>query len=189
VTLVPAVAVDWSVDRAAGMAALVLASLSVAVGILTAAGPGLGRALVPRGRGADGRGLHEALALATLAAIAVHVLAFATDPFFAVGPAAALVPFASPVRTFQVGLGQVAAYGIAALGLAYYARGRIGAARWRSAHRWIAAFWALAALHTFLAGSDVSRIWFAVAVLPPVSAVLVALGLHWLERVDAAARS
>jgi predicted ferric reductase len=188
-TPVPAVALDWSVDRAAGIAALVLASLSVAVGILSAAGPGLGRALVPRGLGADGRGLHEALALATLAAIFIHVLAFATDPFFAVGTAAALVPFASPVRTLEVGIGQVAAYGIAALGLAYYARGRIGAARWRRAHRWIATFWALAALHTFLAGSDVDRLWFAVAVLPPVFAVLVALGLHWLERMDAAART
>jgi hypothetical protein len=35
----------------------------------------------------------------------------------------------------------------------------------------------------------VSRAWFALAMVPPVVAVLIALGLHWLERVDAATSS
>jgi methionine sulfoxide reductase heme-binding subunit len=183
-----AVSFDWSVNRAAGIAAMLLASVSVAAGVLSARGPGLGRAVLRRPL-PDGRGLHEALSLATLAAIAVHVVAFAGDGFFAPGVVGTLVPFASPYRAFATGVGQVAAYGLAALGLAYYARTRIGPARWRATHRWIVAFWALSVLHTFLAGSDVSRAWFALAMVPPVVAVLIALGLHWLERVDAATSS
>lgn len=186
--MIAAVGVDWSVNRAAGLAAMLLASLSVAAGVLSSPGPGLGRAVLRRPL-RDGRGLHEALAMATLVAIAIHVLAFAIDPFFKVGLARSLVPFASPYRGFATGIGQVAAYGLAGLGLTFYARRRIGAARWRSAHRWIVVFWALATLHTFVAGSDVSRTWFALAIVPPVVAVLIAIGLHWIERVDAAPTS
>ena len=183
--MIAVVGVDWSVNRAAGIAAMLLASLSVAVGVLSSPGPGLGRAMLRRAL-RDGRGVHEALAIATLVAIAVHVLAFAADPFFKVGLVRSLIPFASPYRGFATGIGQVAGYGLAALGLTFYLRGRIGAARWRSAHRWIVVFWALATLHTFIAGSDVSRAWFALATVPPVVAVLIAIGLHWIERVDAA---
>src|SRR5215208_2687779 len=62
----------WITSRAAGTAALVLSSLGVCAGLLMS-----GRFM--RGRGADLRPLHEALSLATVAALLVHGLSLVGD--------------------------------------------------------------------------------------------------------------
>ena len=62
----------WLTSRAAGIAALLLSSLSVCVGLLMG-----GRLL--KGRGPDLRATHEALSLATLGALLVHGLALLGD--------------------------------------------------------------------------------------------------------------
>jgi sulfoxide reductase heme-binding subunit YedZ len=165
------VAVAWSFNRAAGIAALLLASGSVVLGVLAASG-GV----------KDARAAHEALSLATIAAIGAHGAAFLLDPFFAPGVAGALIPGASPYRAIPVALGQIAGYGLAALGLTYYARGRIGPARWRAAHRLSGVFWVLAVVHVILTGTDIRAGWFVIAALSPVAAGAVALALRWHER-------
>jgi hypothetical protein len=183
-----AVAFDWSVNRAAGIAALLLASLTVAMGVLSSSGPGLGREVsrsVLGSRG-EGRSLHEALSIATLVAIGLHLVSFAADGFFGAGIVGAVVPLASPYKPLAVAAGQIAGYGLAALGLTYYLRHRIGPARWRKAHRWIAAFWVLAVAHAFFSGSDAGQLWFQLALVPPIVASLVVFGLHWVQRADAA---
>ena len=181
-----ALSFDWSVNRAAGIAALLLASITVALGVLSSSGPGLGREVSTTVVGArgEGRSLHEAMSIATLVAVALHGIAFAIDPFFNAGIIGAVVPFASPYRPLSVAVGQIAGYGLAALGLTYYLRRRIGPARWRKAHRWIVAFWGLAVLHSFLSGSDTGRLWFQLAVIPPVVASAVVFGLHVVQRAS-----
>jgi hypothetical protein len=47
------------------------------------------------------------------------------------------LPVASSYRPFWTGLGVLAAYLAMALSLTYYVRGRVGARRWRRAHRLI----------------------------------------------------
>ena len=64
----------WITSRAAGIAALLLSSLAVCVG------PADGRTHV-QGPPADLRVTHEALSLATLAALAVHGLTLIGDSF------------------------------------------------------------------------------------------------------------
>ena len=64
----------WITSRAAGIAALVLSSLSVCVGLL------MGGRLM-KGRGPDLRATHEALSLATLAALLVHGLTLVGDKY------------------------------------------------------------------------------------------------------------
>ncbi len=46
------------------------------------------------------------------------------------------------------------------LGLSYYARKRIGHARWRVIHRFTAVAWILGLVHTFAEGTDAGKLWF-----------------------------
>lgn len=161
----------WVTARAAGIAALLTASLSASLGLVSAMRP---PAL--RGRGIELRAAHEALALATMALIALHAIALLADPVLRPGLAGLLVPLAAPYRPVATALGQVAAYGMVALGLTYYARRRIGAQRWRRAHRAVSAFWVMAVLHGLLTGSDAGAPWFVVGVGLPVVTAAALLG-------------
>jgi len=165
------VALAWTVDRAAGIAALMFASGSVVLGVMASFG-----------KVKDAKAAHEALSLATIAAIGVHGVAFVLDPFFKAGVVGAVVPFASPYRPVAVAIGQLAGYGLIAFGLTYYVRGRIGPARWKKAHRVVPVFWAMGILHAILAGTDVEQPWFIAAAVAPVLAGLVAVAARWEAR-------
>jgi methionine sulfoxide reductase heme-binding subunit len=174
----------WITSRAAGGAALLLASAAVAVGLMLSA----------RGSGANKRDLrpvHEALSLSALAMVALHGLSLLGDSYLAPGIAGIAVPFASSYRPLWTGIGIVAGYGLAVLGFSYYLRDRIGTARWRRLHRLTAVFWVAAIVHTIGAGSDVSEIWFlglSGLLVVPAAALLA---LRWLQRSsggDGAAR-
>src|SRR5512133_1894018 len=152
----------WFTSRAAGIGALFGASLTVALGVLMAARvklPGLGRIEL--------RALHEAVALATLALIAVHGIALLADPVLKAGVGGILVPFASPYEPFGTALGQIAAYGIAGLSLTYYARRALGPKRGQQAHRAIPVFWALGLLHGLIVGTDAWAWWMIAVIAPP----------------------
>ncbi|MEA2194958.1 MAG: hypothetical protein QOG42_1392 [Solirubrobacteraceae bacterium] len=172
----PATHVFWITSRSAGITALVCASASVAAGLALGGSVGALAGLV-RGRTAHLRTLHEALSLAALAALLVHGLALLGDAYLRPGLLDITVPFISHYRPFWTGLGIVGAYGLAALSLTYYARARIGVARWRTLHRFIAFFWLLGVVHTLGAGTDAGRGWFllllAVVVLPPLSLLAI----------------
>jgi methionine sulfoxide reductase heme-binding subunit len=162
----------WITSRASGIAALLCASLAIAAGLLMALKPAGLRMLRLELRTA-----HEALALATFALIVVHGATLLLDPVLEPGLAGILVPFAAGYERVGTALGQLAAYGMLALGLTFYLRRSIGSARWRRAHRLIPAFWALAVLHGLVTGTDAGTWWFLAAVLPPVlagAALLVA---------------
>lgn len=168
-----AIAPIWVTARAAGIAALLAASASASLGLLGAIRPA-----TIRGKRIELRAAHEALALATIALIALHAITLLADPILKPGLAGLLVPLAAPYRPFATALGQVAALGMSALALTYYVRRKIGAARWRSAHRFIAGFWALAVVHSLLDGSDAGRPWFIAAVLLPAATASVLLVLR-----------
>ncbi len=169
----------WITSRAAGSAALLIASVSL----------GLGIAMSARGSGSqaspirDYRAVHEALSLTALAMIALHGLALLGDNYLRPGLAGILVPGASPYRPFWTAIGIVSGYGLAALGLSYYMRNRIGAARWRKLHTLTAIFWALGVAHSLGSGTDAWQAWFilfAGAAVIPSSALLVARTLERL---------
>lgn len=172
----------WITSRAAGTVAMLLASASVVVGLTMSS----------RRRSsnkADLRAIHEALSLTALAMVALHGLSLLGDAFLHPGISGIAVPFASSYRPLWTGVGIVAGYGLAALSLSYYARNRLGAARWRRIHRLIALFWLLAIVHTIQAGSDAVEGWFlALNALFAIPAALL-LGLRWLGRTGADAAS
>ncbi len=166
----------WITSRAAGGAALLLASAAVAVGLmLSSRRPGANKR--------DLRPIHEALSLSTLAMVALHGLSLLGDSFLNPGIGGIAIPFVGAYRPVWTGLGIVAGYGLTALGLTYYLRDRIGAARWRRLHRLTAVFWVAAIVHTIGAGSDASEVWFlglsGILVLPAAGL----LALRWLGRL------
>jgi sulfoxide reductase heme-binding subunit YedZ len=166
----------WLAARASGIVALALVTLSVGVGLAMAGRvarrPGLSRTLMA---------LHEHAALAGLVAIAVHGLTLLADPWLHPGIAGVTVPFAMGYRPAFTGLGILAGYLAALLGLSFYARRRIGARLWRRAHRATVLVYALGVVHALGAGSDSATPWLRTFVLVTGAPILVLV----LRRVTA----
>lgn len=145
----------WLASRASGLVALILITASVFLG-LTMSGkvmrrPGFAKKLLA---------VHEQTALAGLVAIAVHGISLLGDPWLHPGVAGVAVPFVLGFKTAFTGLGIIAGYLAALLGLSYYVRRRIGARLWRKAHRATVVVYLLGLTHAIGAGSDASAIWF-----------------------------
>jgi sulfoxide reductase heme-binding subunit YedZ len=162
----------WITSRAAGDAALILSSLGVCLGLM------MGGRFVKK-RGLDLRSTHEALSLATLATIVVHAVALLGDGFLNPSLADISIPFVSSYMTFWTSMGIVAGWMMIALGLSYYARGRIGPARWRMLHRWTALAWVLGLAHSLGEGTDAGTTWFlamtAIVTVPALILLFVRL--------------
>jgi sulfoxide reductase heme-binding subunit YedZ len=166
----------WITSRAAGVAALALSSAAVAAGLLIGSRGG-----TLKGFGGDTRALHEALSLATLVAIAVHGLALLGDRYLHPSIFEISIPFTSAYRSFWTGLGIAGGWGLAVLGLSYYARSWVGQTRWRSLHRFTAFFWLLGIAHSIGAGTDAGQLWFLLILAIPAAPALVLL-LNRLSR-------
>jgi sulfoxide reductase heme-binding subunit YedZ len=143
----------WVTTRAAGSVALVASSVSLCVGLLMS-----GKLI--KGRRVDLRIAHEALSLTALIALAIHVLSLLADSFFHPSLLDVTVPFVSGYREPWMSIGIIGGWGLAVLGLSYYARAKIGPDRWRRLHRWTAAAWALGLVHSIGEGTDNGRMWF-----------------------------
>lgn len=167
----------WITSRAAGSAALLLSSASVLLGLMMSSSR-----RNPNRR--DLRTLHEALSLTALAMVGLHGASLFGDAYLNPGIAGVLVPFVGKYRPLWTGVGILAGYGLALLGISYYFRDRIGAARWRRVHRLTAAFWLLAIVHTIGAGSDAVEPWFLILIGVAIVPAALLLTLRWLGRAS-----
>ena len=145
--------VFWITSRAAGVVALLAASAAVTIGLLMSGRFGAAR------RG-DLRVVHESLSLATLVALGVHALSLLGDGFLHPSLADITIPFVSSYQRFWMAVGITGGWMLAILGLSYYARARIGVARWRSLHRFTALAWLLGIAHALGQGTDAGTPWF-----------------------------
>jgi sulfoxide reductase heme-binding subunit YedZ len=163
----------WIASRAAGIAALILSSASVCIGLL------MGRRLKAI-NGPDLRVTHEALSLATLAALVVHGLTLIGDSYLHPSLLAVSVPFVSSYKTLWTSTGIIAFWALVLLGPSYYLRRLIGHRRWRSLHRFTALAWVLGIVHSLGEGTDAGQTWFlamtAIVVVPP----LILLCTRWI---------
>lgn len=163
----------WIVSRGSGIAALLLSSGAVALGLLMS-----GR--FARSRAKDLRPLHEALSLATLAALVLHATALLGDAYLSPSLADITVPFVFDYEPLWTGIGVITGWLLIALGLSYYTRARIGVERWRKLHRLTALAWLLAIGHSLGSGTDADRWWFltacALVVVPAVLLLVARLG-------------
>ena len=168
----PSTHLFWITSRAAGTAAMVMASASVSLGLM------MGGRLRRKGTN-DRRILHEALSLAVLVAIAVHAGSLIFDSYFKPGLAGVTVPFVLSYKTFWTSLGIVSGWGLAILGLAFYARAKIGVQRFRIIHRFTAVAWLGALAHSLGEGSDAGQWWFLALIGITTMPALVLLVLRW----------
>jgi sulfoxide reductase heme-binding subunit YedZ len=165
----------WITSRAGGPAARRLSSITVCVGLSIGS-----RTLAPRK--SDLRIAHEALSLATIVTLLVHVLALLGDGFLHPSIAELTLPFVSGYETLWTTIGIVAFWAMLALGLSYYARARIGAQRWRVLHRFTALAWLLGLAHSLGEGTDAGQLWFLAMVAIVALPALVLLSSRWLKR-------
>ena len=170
----------WITSRAAGFAALVLASLAVSLGLLMST-------KLLKGRTADLRAAHDTLALSTIVAIVVHGVSLLGDSFLHPSIFDISVPFVSSYKTIWTSLGIVGGWGLILLGLSYYARRWVGAVRWRKLHRFTALAWLLGLVHALGEGTDAGQVWF-LAMVALVAIPALALLATRLARSGGGAR-
>jgi sulfoxide reductase heme-binding subunit YedZ len=165
----PANYIWWLASRASGVVALLLVTASVGIGLTMASKNVRRRGLAPKLAR-----VHEQTALAGLVAIAVHGVTLLADPWLHAGFSGVFVPFAMGYRTLFTGLGVVAGYLAALLGLSFYVRRQIGAKLWRKLHRATVLVWALGTVHALGAGTDAGSLWlrtFMIATGVPIVAL------------------
>ncbi|MGH2858219.1 MAG: hypothetical protein ACRDMJ_12130 [Solirubrobacteraceae bacterium] len=165
----PAAHLFWITSRAAGTTAMVCASASVGVGLAIGGRMGGRRA----GGGADRRGIHQTLALATLGAIAVHGLTLLGDGYLHPSLADIAVPFHLSYQRLATATGIVAGWALALLAASYYARRLIGQRRWRAIHRFTLVAWVAGLVHALTEGSDAGQTWFLVLLATTAAPVAV----------------
>jgi len=159
----------WLASRASGIVAMLLITASVFIGLTLSTrvmkGPGVSRWLITA---------HEQAALAGLVSIAIHGVTLLGDPFLNPGVTGIAVPFAGPYKTLYVGIGILGGYLAALLGLTFYAKKRIGVARWKKLHRLTIVAYGMSVIHTVGAGTDFQPgSWPMLAVVAPVGPIAV----------------
>jgi methionine sulfoxide reductase heme-binding subunit len=161
----------WYATRATGVVALLLLTMTVALGVAGTAryeSPQLPRMVTA--------GLHRNVSLLAVSVIVVHVVTTVLDPFAPIGFASAVVPFLSPYRPFWLSLGTIAFDMILALVLTSLFRPWLPYRLWRGVH-WLAyACWPIALWHGLGTGTD-SRLSWLLAV--DAACVLVVAGAVW----------
>jgi methionine sulfoxide reductase heme-binding subunit len=162
----------WYAARASGVAAYVVLSLVVSLGI------GLGgKAQSRRWPRFSVEEIHRFGGLLVGSLIGIHVLAIAADSFLPFSLTQLLVPFTSRYRPLWTGLGIAAAEILLALAITNHYRRRLPYAVWRKAHYLNFAVWALASLHGLMAGTDRGATWLAI--LYGVCVAIVVMLLFW----------
>jgi sulfoxide reductase heme-binding subunit YedZ len=160
----------WYAARASGVAAYVVLSVVVSLG-LTLGGKAQNRRW-PRFSLED---VHRFGGLLVGSLIGVHVLAIAADSFLPFSLTQLIVPFTSTYRPLWTGLGIAAAEILLALAITNHYRRRLPYSFWRKAHYLNFAVWGFASLHGLMAGTDRGAAWLAILYGVSVATVLMLL--------------
>jgi predicted ferric reductase len=161
----------WYIDRGSGLAALMLLTASVVLGVISVVR--VHSARWPRFALAQ---LHRNLSLLALTFGVVHVLTSVIDSFVPITLADAFVPFASGYKPFWIALGAIGADLMLAILITTALRRRLGFRAWRSVHVLSYACWAMSAVHSIGVGSDArSAVWGVLIVAACIGAVAGAL--------------
>lgn len=145
----------WYLDRAAGLVSLMLLTLGVVLGVVTAL-----RVRNPQWPRFAMSQLHRNVALLALTFGTVHAATSVLDSYVHIGVADALVPFVSQYKPFWLGLGAISADLMLAVLITTALRKRISKRAWHSVHLLSYACWTGALIHSFALGSDTrSEVW------------------------------
>jgi predicted ferric reductase len=166
----------WYATRATGLVAMVLLTISMALGLLSSVGyqrPELPRFVTV--------GLHRNASLLALAFTAAHVVTTVVDSYVHIPVQDAFIPFISSYRPLWLGLGAIASDLLLALTITSLLRSRMGYRTWRAVHWTSYACWPVALLHGLGTGSDTPVRWVLLLTLVCVAVVVVLVA--WRLRV------
>ena len=161
----------WYLTRSTGVVALLLLTLSVALGVVDVSrfsSPRWPRFVVDSCTGTS--------RCSRSSSCSVHILTAVLDSFAPISLIDAFVPFIGSYRPFWLGLGAVAFDLLLAVTLTSIVRRRLGHRAWRATH-WLAyACWPIALLHGLGTGSDVKSTWLLALSVACVAIVALAVG-------------
>ena len=144
----------WHLARSSALVAYLLLWLSMLFGLLMTSR--MAR-LWPGGPQAFD--LHQHTSLLGLAFAIFHAIILLGDRYVVTTLDQLLIPFAyQNYAPFWVGLGQLAIYGLALVGVSFYVKEHIGRNVWRMVHFLSFAIFLLALIHGIMSGSDNSNI-------------------------------
>jgi DMSO/TMAO reductase YedYZ heme-binding membrane subunit len=161
----------WYATRATGLAALVLLTGSVVLGVLTSvrfARPAWPRFVTVA--------LHRNVSLLAVTFTGLHVVTTVTDPYASISVVSAVVPFTSPYRRIWLGLGAVAFDLLLATAITSLLRVRIGLRAWRLVHWAGYLCWPVALIHALGTGTDGAARW-VLAVIAACALAVAAAGV------------
>jgi sulfoxide reductase heme-binding subunit YedZ len=164
----------WLASRAAGIVGFIALGVVSILGLVSAL-----RLVTPQ-QAARLRPWHERLAITGLVCITAHGLLLLGDTYLRPSITQLAIPFTLSYRPLWTGLGIIAFYCLAAFGLSFYQRRRIGARRWRSAHRFASAAFVLGTIHALMAGSDARSPLLLGIIIFFIAAVVIMGGMRAL---------
>ena len=146
--------IDWYAARAAGIAAYVVLTIVVALGLTMT-----GKARSSKWPKFAVEDVHRFGGLLVGFFVGLHVLTIAIDSYLPFSPIQVLVPLTARYRPLWTGLGIAAAELLIALALTNHYRRRLPYRFWRRAHYLNFAVWTAALLHGLGSGTDHTAPW------------------------------
>lgn len=138
----------WYLSRATGVVSIVLLTVVVVMGVITA-----GRRR-PQGSSATvAMGVHRWLSLGMLVFLAAHIVTAIIDGYVSISWWAIVVPFISDYEPLLVGFGALGIDLLIVVVLTSYLRHRIPERLWRGVHWASYGMWVVAIIHGFTFGT------------------------------------
>ena len=165
----------WNTTRASANIAMLLIVFTILWGVLLAT-----RVLKPNDRPAWLRDLHTWLGGLALVFTIIHMVTLIADSYITFTIVDVLVPFASDWRPFQVSLGILGFYILAAVQITSMMMKKIPKTLWRRIHMLSYLQFAIVVVHALTAGSDVGKPWYAGFTVAIAMLGAAIAGLRWV---------
>jgi DMSO/TMAO reductase YedYZ heme-binding membrane subunit len=147
--------IDWYAARAGGVAAYVLLTLNVSIGLLMT-----GKKTMKHWPRFALEDVHRFTGILTGTFVVLHITTVAIDSYLPFSPLSLAVPFISTYRPIWIGLGIVAAELLLALAITnHYRNTKLSYRTWRRWHYVNFGVWTAATFHSIGSGTDRSTTW------------------------------
>jgi methionine sulfoxide reductase heme-binding subunit len=172
--------IDWYAARAGGVAAYVLLTLNVSIGLLMT-----GKKTMKHWPRFALEDVHRFTGILTGTFVVLHITTVAIDSYLPFSPLSLAVPFISTYRPIWIGLGIVAAELLLALAITnHYRNTKLSYRTWRRWHYVNFAVWTAATFHSLGSGTDRSTTWLLAIDAVAVGTVCALTTWRILRRSD-----
>lgn len=160
----------WYLMRGSGLVALVLLSVTVALGVV-----GVKRWGSSRWPRLVTAGLHRNVSLLAVCFLAVHIITAVVDNWIGLRWFGVVIPFQSTYRPIWVGMGALSLDLLVAVMATSLLRRHFSRRAWRLVHWTTWVLWPLALVHALGSGTDIGSAWGLGVVVTCVAMVVIAL--------------